>query len=204
LKGLLITIEGIDGCGKTTQAKLLYRRMLNSGYETILTHEPTDGRIGTLIERLLKSNEKVAAKLLALLFAADRYEHVENVILPALKSGKVVICDRYYHSSIAYQTSMGLGEDYVRCINDFAPKPDVAIMIRVSSQTSTSRIMKRRRVQYTEQKMIQEKVQQKYDELCKRGELIAIDGEGKRGEVHERIWAIVSEELSKRQSYGVA
>ncbi|MDP7976408.1 MAG: dTMP kinase [Thermoprotei archaeon] len=198
MRGLFVTIEGIDGCGKTTQARLLHKRLLRDGIDTVLTHEPTDGQIGRLIQKLLKGQGEVPAKLLALLFAADRYDHVEKLIRPALQSGKIVICDRYYHSSIAYQSSMGVDEAYVKCINDFALKPDLAILLRISAKTATARVTKRKHVQYTEQETLQTRVQQKYEQLCREGELIPIDAEGNRADVQRKIWALVSEKLSER------
>ncbi|WP_449461667.1 dTMP kinase [Tardisphaera miroshnichenkoae] len=197
--GLFITIEGIDGCGKTTQARLLYRRLLREGFDAVLTHEPTDGYIGKLIQRLLKKQEEVPAKLLALLFAADRYEHVEKLIVPALESGKIVICDRYYHSSIAYQSPMGVNETYVRCINDFAVKPDLAILLRINSKAATARVGKRKHIQYTEQETIQARVQEKYEELCREGELIPVDAEGNRADVHQKIWTLISQKISENR-----
>lgn len=163
----------------------------------MLTHEPTDGHIGKLIQKLLKEQEAVPAKLLALLFAADRYEHVEKLIVPALQSGKIVICDRYYHSSIAYQSSMGANEAYVRCVNDFAVKPDLAILLRINSKAATARVAKRKHIQYTEQETLQARVQEKYEELCRDGELIPVDAEGNRADVHRKIWALISQKISE-------
>ncbi len=199
MAGLFVTIEGIDGCGKTTQARLLYKRLLREGVDAVLTHEPTNGPTGKLIQKLLKGQGEIPAKLLALLFAADRYEHVEKLIKPALRSGKIVICDRYYHSSIAYQSSMGVDEAYVKCINDFAVKPDLAILLRISANTAAVRVNKRKHMQYTEQENLQARVQEKYEELSRKGELIPIDAEGSRAEVHRKIWAHVSEKMSERR-----
>ena len=99
-KGVFICIEGLDGSGKTTQAKILTER-LSKNHKAVYTAEPSQGKIGTFIrECCLYEEKRLPTEAEALLFAADRIEHVENEIAPALAEGKVVICDRYIYSSL--------------------------------------------------------------------------------------------------------
>ena len=107
-KGIFIVIEGLDGSGKTTQATLLAKK-LSQNYRVLLTAEPSRGKIGTFIrEGCLYEDKRLPTEAEALLFAADRIEHMYSEVKPALDEGKLVICDRYIYSSLAYQGSAGL------------------------------------------------------------------------------------------------
>ena len=101
--GKFIVFEGLDGSGKTTQAKLLHGHFLAQGENSLLTWEPTDGPIGRLARSATKGEVSLETETLALLFAADRREHYGKIIAPALESGGIVVCDRYYYSNLAYQ-----------------------------------------------------------------------------------------------------
>ena len=107
-KGIFIVIEGLDGSGKTTQASFLAKK-LEKTHKVLLTAEPSIGKIGTFIrEGCLYEDKRLPTEAEALLFAADRIEHMHSEIKPALDEGKLVICDRYIYSSLAYQGSAGL------------------------------------------------------------------------------------------------
>ena len=110
-----IVIEGIDGCGKGTQAKLLFDHLKDLGKEVLLTAEPTKGPLGKMIREHL-SDPFLDDESLALLFAADRIEHLEKEVRPALEAGKIVISDRYVYSSVAYQ-GQRIDLDWVGDIN---------------------------------------------------------------------------------------
>src|SRR4030065_2306030 len=100
-RGVFMVIEGLDGSGKTTQAKLLAEK-LSRIHRAVYTAEPSRGKIGAFIrERCLYGEKRLATTVEALLFAADRIEHVENEIKPAMAQGRLVICDRYFYSSLA-------------------------------------------------------------------------------------------------------
>lgn len=104
MSGRFITLEGIDGSGKTTQAKLLYERLLARGVPALLTREPGGTVVGQALRQLcLNGNEELAWETEMLLMAADRAQHVQEVIRPALAQGYYVICDRYIDSTMAYQ-----------------------------------------------------------------------------------------------------
>ena len=103
-QGRFIVLEGLDGSGKSTAAEYLRDALTRKdALEPLLTREPSDGPIGKLIRRALTREIQLDPKTFTLLFAADRFEHVQNEVLPALKEGRDVICDRYYFSNLAYQ-----------------------------------------------------------------------------------------------------
>ncbi len=102
---MFITFEGIEGCGKSTQAKLLHEFLEAQGHDAVLTREPGWGPLGELIRTLILDERKLELDPVSelCLFCADRAQHVKDFILPSLKDGKIVICDRYYDSTVVYQ-----------------------------------------------------------------------------------------------------
>jgi len=135
---MLITFEGIDGCGKSSQAKLLADRLSEEGIETILVREPGGTEVSEQIRSLVldaKHHEKLSHETELLLFAASRAQLVKEIIEPALAREAIVICDRFTDSTIAYQGyGRGLPLAYIRTINDLATGgliPDVTFMIDV-------------------------------------------------------------------------
>lgn len=152
IEGLFIALEGVDGAGTTTHTQILMERMRARGLPTHSTREPSDGPIGTMIRQILSGRLVVPGlsgprppswTTMALLFAADRTDHVEAEIVPNLMDGVTVISDRYVHSSVAYQSlSSGMGEEaihWVREINAEARRPDLTIVLDVSAETAQSR-----------------------------------------------------------------
>jgi dTMP kinase len=142
--GCFIVIEGIDGSGKSEQFQRLTKRLKRRGYNLVATREPTKVYpVGRLIERVLREEEQVSEEALALLFAADRADHTERKIKPALEEGAVVVSDRYVHSSLAYQ-SRGMGKeldlDWVKMINRYALEPDAVIFLDVSPEVGQARL----------------------------------------------------------------
>ncbi len=138
---MLIAIEGIDGAGKTTISRFLRDELEKRGFSVVLLKEPTDGEYGRKIKEAEKRFEPEEELKLFLL---DRKENVEKNVLPALKDGKVVIMDRYYISSMAYQGARGLDMDEIRRMNEeVAPKPDLVVILDVSPQEGLRRIGKR-------------------------------------------------------------
>ena len=141
---LFITIEGIEGAGKTTLAAALAERLRARGDEVVVTSEPGRGLIGERIRQiLLDPSNSITDRAELLLFEAARAQHVETLIRPALERGAVVICDRYTDSSIAYQgAARGLGTDAVRQLNDFATGglcPDLTILLDLPAQDGLAR-----------------------------------------------------------------
>lgn len=152
IEGLFIVIEGIDGAGTTTQAKILAEALSARGLPVHLTREPSDGPIGVLIRQALTGRVVVPGihgtrapdwATMALLFAADRVDHVDAEIAPNLVDGVTVISDRYDYSSVAYQSvTSGGSEDvasWVREINRFARRPDLTIVVDVPAEVALRR-----------------------------------------------------------------
>ncbi|MCX6644179.1 MAG: dTMP kinase [Candidatus Bathyarchaeota archaeon] len=188
-KGVFICIEGLDGSGKTTQAVLLTER-LHKSHNAIYTAEPSHGKTGTFIrECCLYEEKRLPTAAEALLFAADRIEHVENEIKPALAEGKLVICDRYIYSSLAYQGSAGLSLDWIKTINSHALQPDFGIFIDVSPERVLERLQRKKSVMETLE--TQQKVREIYLKFVEKGELIKIDGGKPKDVVADALYSKV-------------
>lgn len=144
-KGLFISIEGPDGSGKSTQISLLRKYFEERGTDVVLTREPGGTPISEKIREIIldKNNKEMDAMTEALLYASSRAQHVAEVIKPALEAGKIVICDRFIDSSIAYQGyGRGLG-DCVRVINEYAVRgcmPDVTFLLEMDPKIGKERI----------------------------------------------------------------
>lgn len=144
-KGLFITFEGGDGCGKTTQIKLLDEYLRNKGYKTLLTREPGSKGLGVkLREILLNYDGEVSPTCESFLFLADRAQHVDCIIKPALEDGVIVLCDRHTDSTVAYQGyGRGLDLEQIHRLNKIATgglKPDLTIVLDVDVKTSQERV----------------------------------------------------------------
>ncbi len=138
-KGLFYAVEGIDGAGSSTQARLLYEHLVTSGFSAYLTHEPSNGPVGQhLRQLLLGKTTSMPAESMALLFAADRVQHACLDIVPRLQRGEHVICDRYVLSSLVYQ-GLDLPLAWVEQINKYAPAPDITILIDTSPSQAAQR-----------------------------------------------------------------
>ncbi|MGI6149613.1 MAG: dTMP kinase [Limnochordia bacterium] len=144
--GLFITLEGIDGVGKTTQARLLVEYLLQQGYDVVHTFEPGGTSLGQAIRKLLldPENHQLEPVTEILLYAADRAQHVAEVIRPALAEGKVVVCERYIDSSVAYQGyGLDLSVDMIVAVNKLATaglEPDLTICLDAEPQTVLARV----------------------------------------------------------------
>lgn len=185
--GIFISIEGADGAGKSTQVSLI-KEFLEKSFgdrEVIFTREPGGTTIGESIRALIldPKNEAMSDMAEALLYAASRAQHVKQVIKPALDAGKIVICDRFIDSSIAYQ---GYGRklgDCVRVINEYAVEgvmPDLTIYISVTPEVSKARVMDGRELDRLELEEF-EFFERVYDGYCKLEKIysnrfFAVDG----------------------------
>lgn len=137
---MFIVFEGIDGTGKSTQVKLLADTLRERGREVVTSKEPTDGQYGTKLRQSAETGRLSPEEELKL-FHLDRKEHVEELIKPALARGAVVILDRYFFSTMAYQGIRGFDPRDIRRINEeFAPLPDLVIILELDLDTALSRI----------------------------------------------------------------
>ncbi|MEM2117672.1 MAG: dTMP kinase [Candidatus Bathyarchaeia archaeon] len=196
-KGIFICVEGLDGCGKTTQTKLLVRRLRKLGYDAVYTAEPTRGKIGNFIRRYcLHGGKRMPVVVEALLFAADRFEHVKDVILPALDEGSIVVSDRYVYSSMAYQGASGLDLKWIEMINKHAIRPNLALFIDVEPHTVIKRLKSKKSVM--ENLETQLKVREVYMQFVEKGELIRIDGNKSKKEVADAILEVVMKFLGEK------
>ncbi len=141
-KGLFIALEGIDGTGKSTQAKVLASWFERRGRSVLLTAEPSRGPLGRLVREGLAGRQKFNPGTMALLFASDRLDHLAKVVEPALEQGKVVITDRYLLSSLAYQ-SVHNNPDWVAAINNRARKPDLTLLLDMGVPACLERLKHR-------------------------------------------------------------
>jgi len=142
--GSLITLEGIDGCGKTTQLPAIAEALGQSGRDVLETREPTDGAWGQRIRSMARSGELVAPQEELRWFVEDRREHVEQVIAPALARGQVVVCDRYFLSSVAYQGARGLDWEAILDESERTfPRPDLALIFELSPARALERVRAR-------------------------------------------------------------
>ena len=141
--GILIAVEGIDGAGKTTQARALRDRLQAAGLDVLLTKEPTDGPWGRKLRASAQDGRLSPAEELEA-FLEDRREHVQLELAPALAAGKVVIVDRYYFSSAAYQGARGMSPEAILAENEaFAPQPDLLVLLDVPAAAGVARIRAR-------------------------------------------------------------
>jgi dTMP kinase len=145
IRGKFITFEGCDGCGKSTQLKMMSDYLTQNGVPHIFTREPGGGKISESIREILLSgkNMEMTDECEALLYAAARVQHLNDRVEPALAKGELVICDRYVDSSLAYQAyARGLGVDFISKINAFALEkylPDVTVFIDLSPEAAFRR-----------------------------------------------------------------
>lgn len=139
-KGLLIVFEGIDGTGKSTQMSLLAIALREKGLAVIATREPTEGKFGRQIRELYTNRSGVTPERELELFLADRQEHVDQVLTPGLQEGKIILCDRYFLSTAAYQGAIGFSPAEIIEKNSFAPSPDLALLFCAPPKIGIERI----------------------------------------------------------------
>lgn len=197
----LIVLEGLDGAGTTTQARRLVEHVRAQGGAAHLTREPSDGPIGKLIREMLTGGHAIPGQAIAqstfgLLFAADRMDHLQREVEPQLATGALVVSDRWYHSSLAYQGT-GAEREWIATLNARARRPDLTIFLEVRPEVAAQRRLAAGRVQELfEDLRMQEAVAAGYQatlsELTARGERIEIvDGEASPDDVFAAILALV-------------
>lgn len=205
---MFITFEGPDGSGKSTIIKKVYERLVNDGFDIVLTREPGGTPIAEKIRDIILDNSNVAldARTEALLYAASRRQHLVEKIRPALKEGKIVICDRFLDSSLAYQGGgRNLGVQNVLNINLFATEntyPDLTLFFDIDPELGLKRVSQdKKRVADrldNENENFHEKVYSTFKEIVKTNSqrIITIDASKSIEEVTECAYRTIKEKLN--------
>ena len=198
-KGLFITFEGCDGCGKTTQLELLAKYLQDKGYDVIVTREPGAKGLGEkLREILLNYDGEVSSNCESFLFLADRAQHIDTIVKPAIDAGKIVLCDRHIDSTAAYQGyGRGLDLEQINYLNNIATsglKPDLTLLFDVDIETSMARVGNNKDRMENAGIEFQEKVRHGYLELAKKEpKRIKVFDSGKTIEqLHQEVLGIMA------------
>ncbi len=211
-RGRLVVLEGIDGAGTTTHVARLAEKLRSVRVPVRMTREPSDGPVGTLVRQVLTGRLVAPGgrapgwQTMALLFAADRMDHVESTIEPFIAEGGVVLSDRYDASSLAYQSvSSGAHArdalEWIRTLNRFVRRPDLTIVLDVPPEIAAERRLSRgEAAQLYDQNEVQRALAEFYRHLDRHipGDRIAvIDASGPIEDVQERIWAVYEKAFMK-------
>jgi len=198
-KGLFITFEGCDGCGKTTQLELLAEYLRTQSKDVIVTREPGAKGLGVkLREILLNYDGEVSPNCENFLFLADRAQHIDTIVKPAIENGKIVLCDRHIDSTVAYQGyGRGLDIDQINYLNDLATsglKPDLTLLFDVDTETSMMRVGKNKDRMESAGIEFQEKVRQGYLKLAKSepNRIKVFDSRKTIEQLHQEVLTIIA------------
>jgi dTMP kinase len=210
---IFITFEGSEGSGKSTQLKMLSAFLKKKGFGVIITREPGGSALAEKIRKLLldKNNNKMTAKTELLLYLASRAQHVNDVIVPALKSGKIVLCDRFHDSTVAYQGyARGMDITVLNMMNSFAAgslKPDMTIFMDISVKEGLKRAVKAKgckdRIEL-EKLSFHKKVKAGYLKIASKepGRVKVIKSIGLPEEISRKI-AVLTEQLIRKKGANV-
>lgn len=201
MRGKFITIEGTDGSGKSTQIELLMDYLRKKGADVIFTREPGGTQISEKIREIILdvNNSEMTGITEALLYAAARSQHVEEKIIPAIEAGKIIVCDRFVDSSIAYQgAARGLGAEKIMGINEAALHgimPDMTLFFDLSPEKGILRKKNERALDRLEKEKMDfhEKVYEGYKNLCKKypERIKPIDADRSIDEVHSEVIEVI-------------
>ena len=202
-KGLFITFEGADGCGKTTQLNLLKEYLENNGHEVVLTREPGGKGLGEKVrEILLNYDGEVSNRCESFLFLADRAQNIDIIVNPAIEQGKIVLCDRHTDSSVAYQGyGRGLDINQINTLNNLATnnkKPDLTLVFDVDIETSMQRVGNEKDRMESAGKDFFNRVRNGYLELAKQEpeRIKVIDSTKSIQEVQKNVIEIIKTKLN--------
>ena len=197
-KGLFITFEGADGCGKSTQMELLAKDLQNKGYEVVLTREPGGKGLGEKIRGLLLNyNGEVSDRCESFLFLADRAQNIDMIVKPAIAAGKIVLCDRHTDSSVAYQGyGRGLDIEQINVLNNLATnglKPDLTFVFDIDVETSMKRVGKEKDRMESAGKDFHNRVRNGYLEIAKQEpkRIKVLDATESIEEIHKKVTEII-------------
>ena len=200
---MFITFEGVEGSGKSTQAKLLAEHLIQQGHKVTLTREPGWGQLGELIRKVILDNRELELDAFSelCLFCADRAQHVRDFLKPKLNDGEIVICDRYFDSTVVYQ-GYGRGLDK-RLVNKIAKAstldlvPDITLLLNLPVKTGLTRLQSRGDITKMDEEPVEfhEMIRQGYMLLAKRepNRIKKINADREAIEIHAEIRTIVSE-----------
>jgi dTMP kinase len=177
-KPLLIVFEGIDGSGKTTLSKMLFKLLKKQGFSAAWFCEPSDSEYGKKIKEISRKKSRIPIEEELRYFIEDRKWNIKHNIMPALHQGQIIILDRYYFSTACYQGARGMDmQKIIRINREFAPEPDLILIIDVEVKTGLDRIERNRtsKVKLFERKSFLEKVRANYLKLT-GDKIILIDG----------------------------
>lgn len=197
MNGMFITFEGADGCGKTTQLKLLAEFLRQNGKTVVVTREPGAPGLGEKLREILLNYEgEVSPRCESFLFLADRAQHIDMVVNPALEAGKYVLCDRHTDSTIAYQGyGRGLDIAQIKMLNEIAingRKPDLTFIFDVDAETSETRVGSNKDRMERAGREFHERVRRGYLELAKQepGRIKVIDAAQSIEAIHKEVVGI--------------
>ena len=216
-----IVFEGIDGSGSSTQADIIVRKLKEAGIPVLHTYEPSSGEIGRFIRNLFTRKEEMPNwKAMSLLFSADRMQHVQNVVEPSIENGDVVICERYYYSTIGYQVYTATNDfiqsedffmDYstflpaievitrkwIIELNKYAKKPDLTIVLSISPENALKRMSGRQLDQFEQKSDLQHYLAEYYDNLQKiflHDNIYVVNSNRVLEIVTQDVWSILQDE----------
>ena len=190
---MLINLEGIDGCGKSTQSQFLIEEFEKNDEKTILLKEPTNGKYGKKLWEMLRGKRKATTEEILELFVLDRKEHVNEKIKPALNEGKIVIMDRYYYSTMAYQAAAGIDVSRIRKDNEFAPKPNIVLIFDLPADLAMKRVKGHSVADVFEKEEHLEKVRKAYLNLEDDPLVHIIDATRTPEKIFDEVWKLVCE-----------
>ncbi len=203
-KGLFITFEGADGCGKTTQIKLVKDYLEKSGYEVVLTREPGAKGLGEKIREILLNYDGIVSdRCESFLFLADRAQNIDTIVNPAVEKGKIVLCDRHIDSTVAYQGyGRGLNLERINKLNLLATDgrvPDLTIVFDIDVETSMQRVGKEKDRMESAGIEFHNRVRNGYLEIAKNEpeRVKVVDGRESIEKVFENVKDLVNKTLQK-------
>lgn len=206
---MLITFEGIDASGKTTQLELLAQTLENQGYRVVATRQPGGTPIGKLIRSILLNpdNTEMVPETEVLLYVADRVQHIKQVIIPALTAGKIVLCDRYHDATLAYQGyGRQLDLSWLKPIQEkLIPVPDLTLWFDLSVEVSQTRLQLRNQNQHTQNCRLEREDVEFFNRIRAayrtfadqdRTRFVTVDAEADLQSVRKQVTEIVLNKLS--------
>ena len=206
-KGLFITFEGCEGSGKTTVSKYHYNRLKEEGYDVIYSREPGGVDIAEQIRSVILNvrNTAMDSRTEALLYAASRRQHLAEIVLPALKAGKIVLCDRFVDSSLVYQGyARGIGIDKVWELNQFAIDdcmPDLTLYYDVDVETGLSRVRSRGEMNRLDSENVEfhKSVRKAYQMIAEKypERIVTIDSNRPLREVEEESYTLLKNRINR-------